>query len=857
MEYGHLSRKKDDNDKEPKKPKKDGDCPDANVLLLHPGMDKCSLKKAIVNCLRYEESKDCESAIDQDYLLSMAWSIKHRLVDRWIETQKHYHEQSVKQVYYLSLEYLTGQSMKKNMINLKIYEACRDALLELGVKMEDIIELEKDAALGNGGLGRLAACYMDSLATVGLPAHGYGLRYEYGIFKQNIEKGYQIEQPDFWLKEGSIWEIKRLEHVYKVQYKGKVKEIKDGNGATRFEWVETEDVLAEAYDTPYIGYNTNTVNTLRLWSADAIQEFNLEYFNHGNYLQAVEQRAISRSITRVLYPNDSTEKGLELRLHQEYFLVSATLQDIVRHFKKQNKDFSNFPSKVAIQLNDTHPSLSIPELMRIFIDIEGLSWNSAWDICQKTFAYTNHTIMPEALERWPVKMLERILPRHLQIIYEINSHFLREAANHHQNDRKLLKRVSIIEEGERGKKVNMANLSIIGSHHVNGVSELHTDILKRRLFKDFHEMFPEKIVNVTNGVTPRRWLKQCNLELSALITETIGDNWLCDLYELKKLAPFAKKDDFIEKWQAVKLQKKQELADYILKIKGVQVDPHSLFDVQVKRIHQYKRQYMNILHVIAYYNHIKTNPNDKHVPRTVIFGGKAAPSYTSAKLVIKLINTVADVINNDKETSDFLKVIFIPDYKVSVAEKIIPATDLSEQISTAGYEASGTGNMKFALNGALTIGTLDGANIEMLEEIGAENIFIFGMKTKEVTELKKKGYDPKDFYKKSPALKKALDFVEDGYFNLEEPDIFKPLVKILKTKDPFCVMADFDSYVECQKKVNEAFLDKKTWAIKSILNTAYMGKFSSDRAVLEYAEKIWDVKPFKVPSIQYDDQSKA
>ncbi len=830
---------------------------DKDLLLFHPGMDKCSLKRAFINCLRYEESKDFESAIDEDYLLSLAWSIKHRLVDRWIETQKHYHEKDVKQVYYLSLEYLTGQAMKKNMINLKIYNECRLALKELGIDLEEITELEKDAALGNGGLGRLAACYLDSMATVGLPAHGYGLRYEYGIFKQVIEQGYQIEQPDFWLKQGSLWEIRRPEHVYTVQYKGKVIQEKGEDGKIQHLWVATDDVLAEAYDTPYIGYDTNTVNTLRLWSADAKQEFNLDYFNHGNYLQAVEERAISKSITRVLYPNDSTEKGLELRLHQEYFLVSATLQDIVAHFKFKNDNFDDFPNKVAMQLNDTHPSLAIPELMRILIDYEGLDWERAWGITQNSFAYTNHTVLPEALERWPVKVLERILPRHLQIIYEINSHFLREVANHHQNDKKLLKRISIIEEGEKSKKVNMAHLSIVGSHRVNGVSELHTEILKNRIFKDFQDIFPDKLINVTNGITPRRWLKQCNQQLSDLISSAIGKKWVCDLYELKKLVPFTKKKDFIKKWHETKLNNKKALADYIFEIKGIEVDPHSLFDVQIKRIHQYKRQLMNILHVVALYNRIKADPKGKHVPRTVIFGGKAAPSYKTAKLIIKLINTIADVINSDEEINGLLKVVFIPDYRVSLAEKIIPATELSEQISTAGFEASGTGNMKFALNGGLTIGTLDGANIEMLEEIGAENIFIFGLKSKEVLALKKKGYDPQTYYKKSPVLKEVLDLIEDGYFNLEEPGLFKSLIKLLKTDDPFCVMADFDAYIECQKKVEEAYRDQDQWTIRSILNTANMGKFSSDRAIMEYADKIWGVKPFKVPGIKYSKTSEA
>lgn len=830
---------------------------DDNLLLFHPGMDKDSLKRAIVNCLRYEESKDYDTAIDEDYLLSLTWSVKHRLVDRWIETQKHYHEKDVKQVYYISLEYLTGQAMKKNLINLGIYEACKEALNELGINMEEITELEKDAALGNGGLGRLAACYLDSMATVGLPAHGYGLRYEYGIFKQNIQKGYQVEQPDYWLKRGSIWEIRRPEHVYTVRFKGKVKEHLQENGDTKFEWVDTEDVVAEAYDTPYVGFNTHTVNTLRLWSADSKQEFNLEYFNTGNYLQAVEERAISKSITRVLYPNDATEKGMRLRLFQEYFLVSASLQDIIAHFKYQNEDFSKFPEKVAMQLNDTHPSLAIPELMRILVDEEGFEWKRAWEITQKSFAYTNHTVLPEALERWSVRMLEEVLPRHLQIIYEINSHFLREAANHHQNDKKLLKRLSIIEEGEKSKKANMAHLSIIGCHKVNGVSELHTKILKEQIFKDFTDIYPDKFINVTNGVTPRRWMKQCNLKLSQLISEVIKEDWLRDLYKLKGLEKQLKDKNFLKRWRSIKLDNKKALASYIKKVKGIDVNPEALFDVQIKRIHQYKRQLMNILQVIARYNEIKDNPKNKWVPRVVIFGGKAAPSYKTAKLIIKLINTVADVINNDEDINGLLKVVFIPDYKVSIAEKIIPATDLSEQISTAGYEASGTGNMKFALNGALTIGTMDGANIEMSEEIGEENFFIFGMKAHEVSELKTKGYDPKEYIAKSPRLKKVLDFLEDGYFNLEEPALFKNLVKHLKHDDPFCLMADFDAYFECQAQVDELYKKEEEWTKKSILNCARMGKFSSDRAVRQYADEIWNVKPFEIPPIKYDDVKKS
>lgn len=821
------------------------------MLLFHPGMDKDSLKRAVVNCLRYEESKDEETAIAEDYLQSLAWSIKHRLVDRWIETQKHYHESDAKQVYYISLEYLTGQAMKKNMVNLGIYEACNTALEELGLNLNDICELERDAALGNGGLGRLAACYLDSMATLGLPAHGYGLRYEYGIFKQIIEKNEQVEQPDNWLKEGSIWEIKRPEHVHKVHFKGTVKEKKREDGTIYYDWKDTDVVLAEAYDTPYIGYNTNTVNTLRLWSAEATQAFDLNYFSHGNYLQAVEEQAVSKSITRVLYPNDSIEEGMRLRLYQEYFLVSATLQDILSHFKFRHDNFDELPDKVAIQLNDTHPALGIPELMRLLIDDEGLEWEHAWTIVQKTFSYTNHTVLPEALERWPIELIEEVLPRHLQIIYQINSRFLREAANHYKDDKQLLARVSIIEESGDTKKVNMANLSIIASHKVNGVSALHTQILKDKLFKDFDQIFPGRIINMTNGITPRRWLKQANLELSNLIKSKIGENFLCDLYELKKLEPMAKDATFLEEWRQIKLSCKKKLAKYIEETMGIKVNPEMMFDIQVKRIHQYKRQLMNILHAVHLYNKIKQDPKGDHTPRCIIFGGKAAPSYATAKCIIKLINMVSNVINNDPELDPFLKVIFIPDYKVSLAEKIIPAADLSEQISTAGFEASGTGNMKFSLNGALTIGTLDGANIEMLEEIGAKNFFIFGKNAEEIHQLHEEKYNPKTYIDKDPNLKAAIDLIKGGHFNLEEPGLFQELMECIETQDPFCISVDFADYVRCQEEVSKLFKNTKLWTQKSILNCINMGKFSSDRAVGEYAKEIWHVEPFEVPDVTY------
>ncbi|MCH9631952.1 MAG: Maltodextrin phosphorylase [Chlamydiae bacterium] len=830
---------------------------ECGVRLFHPGMDIESMKRSIVNCLRYEESKDEETAIEEDYLHSLAWSIKHRLVDRWIETQKHYHHSDAKQVYYLSLEYLTGQSMKKNMINLGVYEVCQQAMSDLGLNLDEICEFERDAALGNGGLGRLAACYLDSMATIGLPAHGYGLRYEYGIFKQLIENGDQVELPDNWLKEGSIWEIRRPEHVHEVHFKGQVKAKTREDGSTYYKWSDTDVVLAEAYDTPYIGYGTNNVNSLRLWSAEPAKGFNLESFSSGNYLKSVEDLALSKTITRVLYPNDSIEKGVELRLFQEYFLVSATLQDILSHFKFKNKDFNDFPNKVAIQLNDTHPSLAIPELMRLLMDNEGLGWDHAWKICQKTFAYTNHTVLPEALERWDIGLLEENLPRHMQIIYEINSHFLREAANHHQNDKELLKRISIIEEDEDGKRVNMANLSIVGSHKVNGVSALHTQILKDDIFKDFNEIFPDRIINKTNGVTPRRWLIQCNTKLAKLIESKIGSSFLHDLNDLRKVEEFIQDEKFLEEWHAVKRYNKERLAKYIKQEMDIEINPDMMFDIQVKRIHQYKRQLLNLFHVVAQYIKIKKEPNGDYVPRCIIFGGKAAPSYTIAKSIIKLINMVSYVINADPELDKLLKVVFIPDYKVSSAEKIIPAADLSEQISTAGYEASGTSNMKFALNGSLTIGTLDGANVEMLEEIGEENMFIFGKKADEISQLKKDGYSPTEEIEKNPLLKEVVELISNGHFNLEQPEEFKPLMDLVREEDSYCITKDFDAYIQCQSKVDELYKDQKAWTTKSVLNSVRMGKFSSDRCIREYADEIWDVKSLKVPDIEYDKPNTA
>lgn len=805
-----------------------------------------TFQNEVVRSLRYRLSKDPQTCTRKDMLQAVSWAIKNHLVDHWIETRKHYREVKPKAVFYVSLEFLTGQTLMKSIFNLDLYQTVKQAVENLGFDLEDIATLENDAALGNGGLGRLAACYLDSMASVGLPSIGYGLRYEYGIFRQDIEDGYQKERPENWLKDGNPWEIRRPECNYTVQFYGRVKTQVDEEGKIHYQWVETEKTIALAYDTPFPGFHRNNVNTLRLWSSEPTQEFNLDYFNHGDYIRAVEDKASAKSITRVLYPNDHIESGLELRLRQEYFLVSATLQDIIKRYKHTYDNFDQFPEQIAIQLNDTHPSLAIPELMRLLIDVEGFSWNKAWFITVHTMAYTNHTILPEALEKWPVTLLEKLLPRHMQIIYEINRRFLRYIANSYPGDTGKLSRMSLFEEGPI-KKVNMAHLAIVGSHAVNGVSELHTKILKNKLFKDFVDIHPDRFFNKTNGITPRRWLVQANRGLSQLITDTIGDNWKHHLDDLKQLTSHAEDGSFRKAWREVKQKNKEMFADFVMKELGIQIDPQSIFDCQVKRIHEYKRQLLNILHVIYCYNEIKRSPQEHHVPRTFIFAGKSAPSYEMAKLTIKLINTVGEVVNNDPAIENRIKVVFIPDYRVSVAEKIMPAADLSEQISTAGFEASGTGNMKLAINGALTIGTLDGANIEIKQEVGEDNIFIFGMTASEVEDLRIVGYNPKEIYQQNPDLKKVLDMIDSGFFCLEEPDLFKPIVNNLLTTDYFCVLADFASYVSCQRKVSKTYADQELWTKKSIYNTANMGKFSADRAVMEYAQDIWHAHPVDVP----------
>ena len=723
-----------------------------------------------------------------------------------------------------------------------IYNACHDALCALELDLDRLRELEQDAALGNGGLGRLAACFLDSMATLSLPGYGYGIRYEYGMFNQRIENGYQVEHPDNWLRYGNPWEFPRPEEIFSVKFCGRVVQFKDDQGHERFHWVDTEDVMAMAYDTPVPGYGTTTVNNMRLWSAKATRDFNLKYFNEGNYIKAVQDKNESENLSKVLYPDDTTQMGRELRLKQQYFFVCATLQDILRRFTKFHTSFDKLPDKVAIQLNDTHPCIAIPELMRVLIDIHHLDWDRAWNITRRTFSYTNHTLMPEALETWPVSLFETILPRHLQIIYEINYRFLEDVRHCYPGDADLLRNLSIVDENA-GRRLRMAHLAIVGSHRVNGVSRIHTDLMKKTIFEGFDRFFPDRIINITNGVTPRRWLNQANPGLSSLITSQIGSGWIHDLSELRKLVPLSNDKLFRERFNAVKQENKERLVEIIKFRLRLDVNPASLFDVQIKRIHEYKRQLLNVLHIVTRYNRIRDGRAEGLVPRTVIFGGKAAPGYAMAKLIIKLIHDVADIVNNDPLVGDRLKVVFIPDYNVSNASKIIPACDLSEQISTTGTEASGTGNMKLALNGALTIGTLDGANIEIKEEVGDENIFIFGLTADEVSTLRTRGYNPWDIYNANAELRQTLDMINGGYFSPDDPDRFTAIFDSLTGYgDRFLLIADYAAYIACQERVDSLYRDTHEWTRRAVLNVAGMGRFSSDRTIREYAETVWDVK---------------
>ena len=824
------------------------------------GMDAESLKRGILGHLEYtlaELPQQVDSAWEP--YVAVALAVRDRMIERWVRTQETYYRRDAKRVYYLSLEYLMGRTLGNGLINMGLLAECDKALHELGYRLEDVREAEWDAGLGNGGLGRLAACFLDSLATLGYASYGYGLRYDYGIFHQRIVNGAQVEVPDGWLRYGNPWEIPRPSDRFRVQFFGDVRSSLDGQGRLVKEWVDTRDVLATPYDTPVPGYGTQTVNTLRLWAARAVEEFDLHDFNEGDYIGAIEARARSENICRVLYPSDSVAAGQELRLAQEYFFVSATLQDIIRRYKKRYRMFDeprgarvfdHFADKVAIQLNDTHPALAVPELMRTLVDLEGLAWDEAWRITRATFGYTNHTVLPEALERWPVSLVGRMLPRHLEIIYEINRRLLDEVGGRFGPDDTRARRMSLIDEAG-GRRVRMASLAIVGSHSVNGVAELHTQILEREVFRDFHEMWPDRFNNKTNGITPRRWLLKSNPPLARLITETIGAGWVTNLEELRGLAAHASDAALGLAWRKAKRENKLRLAETIVRQyehrgMALTVNPDSLFDVQVKRIHEYKRQLLNVLHVITLYNRLRDGHGSRIVPRTVIFGGKAAPSYWMAKLIIRLINGVADTVNADPAARDRLTVVFLADYRVSLAEQIVPGAELSEQISTAGTEASGTGNMKFGLNGALTIGTMDGANVEMRQEVGDDNIFIFGLTAAEVAD-RRPHYDPGDVYRNDPELARTVDMIAGGAFSPGEPALFRPIVDSLLTGgDPFLVLADYASYVACQERVATTYRDESTWTRKSILNVAGMAKFSSDRTIRQYADEIWGVSPVRV-----------
>ena len=814
--------------------------PKGDWVTIHKDMSEKGIERSFLEKLEYFVAKHISAATLDDKYRALAITIRDRLIERWIATQNRYHRQNVKRVYYLSMEFLIGRLLGNNILNLGIWEETNKAMKELGIDIDELRECETDAGLGNGGLGRLAVCLLDSMTTLGIPAHGYGIRYDYGIFKQKIIDGFQVEFPDKWLSKENPWEFQRLEYTAKLKLYGRVQVTKDKDGKDKFEWVDAENILAVPYDIPLLGYKTEVVNTLRLWSAKSSEEFDFHYFNDGDYEGAVYNKVQSESISKVLYPNDKVYQGKELRLKQEYFFTAASISDIIRRFKIENSDLKTLPDKAVIQLNDTHPALAIAELMRILIDEEGLEWEVAWDLVVRTFAYTNHTVMPEALEKWAIPMFDKLLPRHMQIIYDINAYFLKQVSQKFPHDFDRLRRMSIIEEGDP-KKIRMSFLAIAGSHSTNGVSELHTSILKSSVFKDFYELFPERFNNKTNGITQRRWLRKANTRLSDLIIDKIGENWITDFYELKKLTKLAKDESFCRAWQEVKRENKKFLSEYIYKNMGIEVNPNSIFDVQIKRMHEYKRQLMFGLFMIAQYLRAKNNPQTKFHPRTFIVAGKAAPGYFMAKLIIKFINSIAEIVNADRVTKDKIKIVFLEDYRVSLAEKIFPASELSEQISTAGTEASGTGCMKFMLNGALTVGTYDGANLEMAQEVGYDNIFLFGHKVEDLRRITSEGYKSSMFINGSPVLSEILDLIQGSFFSAKDRDRFWPIFDYLYKGDCYYVCADFDPYCDIQDKVVDVYNNKMLWTEKSIINVANAGKFSSDRTIREYAKDIWDI----------------
>lgn len=793
--------------------------------------------------IKYSQGKEIEKASSRDIFNAVALSTRDQMIEGFFETEKRYAKKDVKRLYYLSMEFLMGRSLGNNLYNLGINDLCNEALADMGMDLDEIRECESDAALGNGGLGRLAACFLDSLATLGMPGHGYGINYEFGLFQQEIDNGYQKEKPDRWLSKQTPWLIERPEESCLVPIYGRIEHSEDRDGNYNPMWMDWKILVGVPHDMLIAGYGGRTINFLRLYSASASDEFDIKIFNEGDYFKAVEQKISSETLSKVLYPSDSIEAGKELRLVQEYFLVACSIRDIVKRYEEHNDNFDSFPKKVAIQLNDTHPALTVAELMRVLVDENDLPWDKAWAITQATLGYTNHTLLPEAVEKWPVPLLEHVLPRHLQIIYEINHHFLQYVTANWPDDNDLLCRLSIIEEGET-KQVRMAHLSIVGSHSVNGVAAIHTELLKTSLLKDFYQIWPEKFNNKTNGITQRRWLLKANPLLSKLIHKAIGNKWITDMYALRELEAYADDKTFQQEFQKTKKINKEKLAKIILDTTRFKIDPDSLFDVQVKRIHEYKRQLLNVMHIIHQYLCVIEDQQEIDVPRTYIFAGKAAPGYLAAKLIIKLINCVGSIVNNDPRVKDQIKIVFIPDYRVSLAEKIIPATELSEQISTAGMEASGTGNMKLAINGALTIGTLDGANIEIQEEVGTENVYIFGLRTEEIQAMRSTGsYNPWDYYGKNTYIKRVMDAIGSDMFCPEEPGLFRPIYeKLLNEGDYYYHLADLESYINTQEKAAQEYKRFSIWTKKAILNVARTGKFSSDRSISEYAEEIWNIK---------------
>ncbi|MBK9145029.1 MAG: glycogen/starch/alpha-glucan phosphorylase [Candidatus Melainabacteria bacterium] len=802
-----------------------------------------AVRRHLLENLRSDQAKFAAVATNHDYYLALARVVRDRIMRRWTSTARTYYEKGSRTVCYLSAEFLIGPQLGNNLVNLGIYKDAESVLMEMGLSLDELLEQEPEPGLGNGGLGRLAACYMDSLATLQIPAIGYGIRYEFGIFSQAIKDGWQVEMTDKWLRHGNPWEIANSDVAHDVFLGGHTEKVIE-HGRVRVKWVPDRVVTGVAYDTPVLGYGVNTANVLRLWKAEAAESFDFQAFNVGDYYRAVDAKVFSENITKVLYPNDEPAAGKELRLEQQYFFVSCSLQDMIRIYLQKEKTLDRFHEKFAVQLNDTHPALAVAELMRLLIDVHEMDWDRAWFITRKTMSYTNHTLLPEALETYSLPLMQRLLPRHMEIIYEINHRFLHEVSESHPGDAELLSRISLI--GEHGdKQVRMANLACAGSHAINGVARLHSDLLKTTVLKDFYNLMPEKFSNKTNGVTPRRFMALSNPELARLITDSIGDAWVTDLDQLRKLEPLAEDPTFRHRWSQVKLARKKILAEKITDLTGLHLDSSTLFDIQTKRIHEYKRQLLNVLHILTLYNRIKRG-DTKVSPRTFIFGGKAAPGYHMAKLTIKLINSVADMINHDPEVNSYLRVVFFPDFNVKNAHLIYPAADLSEQISTAGYEASGTGNMKFALNGALTIGTLDGANVEIREQVGAENFFLFGLTVEEVNQIRAKGYRPRSFYEQNRDLHTVLDLIGSGILSPANRALFHPLLGNLVEHDHFLVMADYQHYIDCQDRVSRVWTDQEQWAKMSILNVARMGMFSSDRAIKEYCEDIWHVKPVPV-----------